>query len=263
MSSTMNALKTLLTDLGISETEAVTYGALLKLDSTSIRKVAAETGINRGTTYDALKKLTDTGLVSVKQNGKREQYTAETPDKIYEIIREKRRDLLDVSEAAKKVIPVLLAQRATTEARPLVRYYEGEAGVTTMLRDVLQTSSLLTKPEYYAYSSSEVRHFLYRNFPQFTERRVAEGIAVKVIAVGPGGDEAPKSARKWLPDPPEGGLSSYTIIYGPKVATISIADDATPYGVIVEDAGAARMQRLLFETLWATLPDEKQPAAQV
>ncbi len=252
----------LLSSLEIPETEAITYAALLKLDSTSIRKIAVETEINRGTTYEALKKLTERGLVSVKQNGKREQYTAESPEKIFDIIREKRRDLVDVSEVAKSVIPDLLARKADRQGRPLVRYYEGETGLTTILRDVLQTTSVLQKPEYYAYSSSQVRQYLYRKFPQFTERRVAAGIRVKVIAVGAGGDEAPKSVRKWLPDPPEGGISSYTIVYGPKVATISIADDATPYGVIVEDAGAARMQRLLFDQLWATLPSEKQPAVR-
>jgi hypothetical protein len=107
-----------------------------------------------------------------------------------------------------------------------------------------------------------VRQYLYRKFPGFTDKRIAEGIEVKVIAVGAGGDETPKSARKWLSEPADGqGISSYTIIYGPKVATISIAADNTPYGVIVEDLGAAGMQRLLFERLWETLPDEKRPEA--
>ncbi len=84
---------------------------------------------------------------------------------------------------------------------------------------------------------------------------------VEAIAVGAGGDEAPKAARKWLPDPENVNISSYTIIYGAKVATISIADDNTPYGVIIEDNGAAGMQRLLFDRLWETLPDEHKKLA--
>ncbi|HEX8182735.1 MAG TPA: helix-turn-helix domain-containing protein [Candidatus Saccharimonadales bacterium] len=247
----------LLTDLGLSENEAATYAALLRLESTSIRKIAAETEINRGTTYDALKKLTTFGLVSIKQNGKREQYTAESPERIYDIIREKRRDLVDIAEDAKKIVPGLLARQAHSEGRPLVKYYEGDGGVTTILKDVLQTCRMLDIPEYYAYSSSQVRRYLYKEFPQFTERRVAEDIRVKVIAVGAGGDEAPKAARKWLAEPPSGSISSYTIVYGSKVATISITSDDTPYGVIVDDLGAAAMQRLLFEQLWETLPNEK------
>lgn len=243
----------LLTDLDLSYAEAQTYNALLYLESISIRKIAAATGINRGTTYEALKRLVALGLVSVKRRGKREQYTAETPEKIYDIIREKRRDLLDASALAKHVVPDLLAQTSRNEGRPVVRYYEDDEGVAAILKDVLQTCRTLPDPEYYAYSSGPVRQYLYRKYPQFTDRRIAEGIRVKVIAVGLGGEEAAHSERKWLPDINEGDTSSYTIIYGAKVATISIAADLTPYGVVIKDAGAANMQRLLFEKLWRTL----------
>lgn len=243
----------LLTSLGVGNNEAITYEALLRLDSVSIRKVAAETGINRGTTYDALKNLTEQGLVSVRQIGKREHYLAESPEKIYDIIRDKRRDLVDIASDAKELIPNLLASGASPQGRPLVRYYEGDSGIATILKDVLQSCRDLDEPGYYAYSSKPVSQFLYREYPQFTERRIAEDIQVKVIAVGEGGVQAEKSERKWLPNAPASGISSYTIIYANKIATISIARDTTPYGVVIEDAGAACMQRLLFERLWSTL----------
>lgn len=256
MKNDTNGLVELLESLGVVRADALTYTALLNLKSTSIRKIAAETGVNRGTTYEALKRLTELGLVSVRQNGKREQYTAESPESIYEIIRDRRRDLLDISEDAKRIIPDVLARKASVEGRPLVRYYEGESGVTTILKDVLQTCRHMSDPEYIVYSSSKIRHLLYRQFPQFTERRIAEGIRVKVIAIGAGGDEVRKAERKWVSEPSGGGLSSYTIVYGNKVATISVAANDMPYGVIIEDAGAAAMQSLLFEQLWCTLPDE-------
>ena len=76
----------------------------------------------------------------------------------------------------------------------------------------------------------------------------AGGDQAKEDAQDAGGEEAQKSKRKWLPDnhghaaESSEGISSYTIIYGNKVATISIAKDGTPYGVVIEDAGAAAMQ---------------------
>ena len=253
MSSDNTEVVSLLQSLDISTNEAQTYVALLHIESVSIRKIATYTGINRGTTYEALKKLMGMGLVSVKRQGKRERYTAESPERIYDIIRDKRRDLLNASDAAKKIVPNLLAQKAQSGGRPLVRYYEGDEGVAIILKDVLSTCALLEDPSYYAYSSSPVRQFLYRKYPQFTERRIASDIRVKVIAVGEGGEIAEKSERKWLSNPPGGDISSYTIIYGNKQAVISITGDGTPYGVVVEDAGAAVMQRLLFEQLWRTL----------
>jgi hypothetical protein len=82
---------------------------------------------------------------------------------------------------------------------------------------------------------------------------VGEGIRVKVIAIGEGGEPAAESERKWLPEPENGEISSYTIIYGDKVASFSISADFTPYGVVIEDNGLSAMQRLLFIQLWDKL----------
>ncbi|HEU5005143.1 MAG TPA: helix-turn-helix domain-containing protein [Candidatus Saccharimonadales bacterium] len=243
----------MLKNLGFSEAEGETFWALMNLETVSIRKVAAASGINRGTTYEAIKSLVAAGLVTARKVGAREYFTAESPDKINDLIRDKRKDLLQVQQDAQKLIPELLARKARPKGRPLVKYYEDDEGVVTILRDVLQTCGQLDKPEYRVYSSRPLRQYLYRKFPQFTDRRVREGIAVKVIAVGEGGDPAEVSERKWLPEPAGGEISSYAIIYGDKVANISISSDFTPYGVVIEDAGAAAMQRLLFDKLWRSL----------
>jgi hypothetical protein len=147
-------------------------------------------------------------------------------------------------------MPALLAKSTTSLGRPKVKYYEDDEGIVVILKDVLQTCAKLNNREYYVYSSKPLRQYLYRKFPQFTSRRIAEAIAVKVIAIGDGGDPAAVSERKWLPEPAGSEPSSYTIIYGDKIAVISIASDYTPYGIVIEDKGAASMQHLLFEHMW-------------
>lgn len=246
-------IQKLLQELGFSKVEGETYWALLNLETVSIRKVAAYSGINRGTTYEALKNLVAAGLVHARKSGAREYFSAESPEKVYDIIRDKRKMLWQTQQHAQALVPELLAKKARPQGRPLVRYYEDDEGVVAILRDVLQTCVQLETPEYYVYSSRPLRQYLYRMFPEFTARRIAEGIGVKVIAIGEGGDPAAASERKWLAEPNEAGISSYTIIYGNKIASISISNDYTPYGVVTEDAGAAAMQRLLFETLWRTI----------
>jgi len=244
----------LLRELSLSETDAMTYIALLQIENASIRKIAAATAINRGTTYESLKQLVALGLASVKQTGKREAYTAESPERIFELIRDRRRDLLDISAAAKTIIPRVIAHQPRPDGRPIVRYYEGDDGVVTILKDVLQTCGIEDDPCYYAYSSSHIRQYLYRKFPQFTDRRIAAGIMVKVIAAGHGHEPAAVSERKILPDSFGTDISSYSLIYGNKVAMISMSSNLTPYGVVIEDEGATSMQRLLFEQLWNYLP---------
>lgn len=239
--------------IGLNRHEALTYVALLDMEAVSIRKVADKSGINRGTTYEALKSLTNFGLVSVRRSGQREYFSAESPEKIFDIIQDKRKDLWQVQQSAKEMVPALLAKNARPSGRPVVRYYEDDEGIVTILKDVLVTCRNLDDPVYYAYSSRPLRQYLYRKFPQFTDKRVNEGVSVKVIAIGEGGETAEASERKWLPEPKDGGISSYSIIYGNKVAIISISSDFTPYGVVVEDAAAAAMQKLLFEQLWNTI----------
>jgi len=252
MSELTKDLQALLTKIGLNEVESLVYAALLELDSVSIRKVADHAGVNRGTTYDAIKQLVQLGLVSVRRSGQRDYYSAEAPEKIYDIIRDKRKDLVRAQREADELLPLLTAQSPQAQGQPLVKYYEDDNGIVTILRDVLQTCGQLQVPEYCVYSSLPLRQYLYRQFPEFTERRVEEGIAVKVVAIGEGGDPAAIAERKWL-ESDDHASSSYWIIYGNKVAVISIAANNTPYGVIIEDEGTARLQRLLFDQLWTRL----------
>jgi len=245
-------IQKLLKDLGFGDAEAETYWALLNLDSVSVRKVSAYSGINRGTTYEALKALRAHGLAVTRRSGEREYFSAESPEKVYDLIKDRRKDLWRSQQQAQDLIPKLLARKAQPQGRPLVQYYEDDEGVVAILRDVLQTVSKLEVPEYHVLTSRPIRQYLYRQFPSFTERRVAEGIAVKAIAIGEGGDSAEYAERRWISEPEDGSISSYTLIYGDKVAQISITNN-TPYGVVIEDAGMAAMQRLLFAQIWAQL----------
>ena len=253
MNNDKTAVVHVLERLGVSSVGAKTYVALLELNAASIRKVAERSGINRGTTYEAIKGLVAQGLVSVRRNGKREQYTAESPERILDIIRDKRKELLQVQQTSERLVPALLAQQGSPQGGPLVKYYEDDEGVAAILRDVLQTCGRLGQ-SYCVYSSQPVRQYLYRKLPEFTERRIREGIHVRVIAVGEGGDPAALSERKWLPETAATSSSSYTIIYGYKVAVISISGGNMPYGVLIEDSGNASMQQLLFDQLWMRLP---------
>jgi len=245
--------QTFLEDLGLTKAEAQVYLALLQSGPSSIRKIATVANINRGTTYDALKRLSTTGLVSYRKRGERQHYMAESPDQINTLITERRRELVNLQAEAQTLIPKLMAIGERRQGEPIVRFYEDDAGVVAILNDVLATTARLDPKEYYVYSSLSLRGYLYRRFPTFTKRRLQNDIFVRVIAVGEGGEPAEEAELKWLPEPKNADLSSYVIIYGNKVATISVSPDETPYGVVIEEAGVAAMQKFLFEQLWDKL----------
>lgn len=247
-----------LQSLGLKPAEIAVYTALLKQGPSSIRSIAQLAKVNRGTTYESLKRLAETGLVSFTLKGERRKYRAESPDRIYQLIEDRRRTLTQLEQEAGNFVPELLALGQRRLGEPSVKFYEDDEGIAVILRDVLDTVSRLPRKHYWVYSSRPLRKYLYRRFPSFTARRIQQRIFVNVIAIGQGGEVDEQSERKWIPEPPSTSLSSYVIIYGTKVALISVSADDTPYGVVIEEPGVSAMQKLLFDTLWATLDGPAQ-----
>ena len=59
-----------LRQLDLSDRQITIYQALLRLGPTSIRDIAAESGVNRGSTYETLKQLVTKGIVSYFQRAR-------------------------------------------------------------------------------------------------------------------------------------------------------------------------------------------------
>ena len=165
-----------LQDLGLKPAEIAVYTALLRQGPSSIRSIAELAKVNRGTTYESLKRLSETGLVSFNLKGERRKYRAESPDRIYQLIDDRRRSLAQVETEAKSFVPELLALGQRRLGEPAVKFYEDDEGIAVILRDVLDTVSRLPRKEYWVYSSRPLRKYLYRRFPGFTSRRIQQGL---------------------------------------------------------------------------------------
>ena len=71
-----------LTNLGLLESEARVYLALLKLGQSSAGKIAKETKLNRNSVYKALHNLLEQGLVSYVIKANTKEYNASNPAQI-------------------------------------------------------------------------------------------------------------------------------------------------------------------------------------
>ena len=94
---------------------------------------------------------------------------------------------------------------------------------------------------------------MYKKFDNFTRHRIKEGLSVRSIGTGSAGELAPLSERKTLPDGDLRAPSCYMIIYGDKVAQISLNDNLVPYGIVINNPEVSSMQQLLFDKLWESL----------
>ncbi|MEK9152233.1 MAG: TrmB family transcriptional regulator, partial [Patescibacteria group bacterium] len=213
--------------------------------------LAKDTDLNRGSVYDALKNLQSAGLAGFFQKHKKQVFAAEDPEKLLEVVERRERHAASLKRDVSEVLPELRSLFVHGGAKPVVKYYEGPKGVNIILQDVLRTMSENPDKTYRAYSSSLLRDYLYKEFPHFTRERIARGLKVKVIAVGPGGEDQSLAERRWLSD--LRGSPTYSIIYGHKVAFVSLDKNGSPIGVLIEDERIAETERMIFEHVWRTL----------
>lgn len=248
-------VKTDLALLGLEERDKIVYETLYSQEKASLRRLAELTGLNRGTIYETIKKLSEIGLVFFTQTGERRHYSAAEPEVILGLIRERRDQLLQLERSASAYIEMLRA-KPQSEGEYFASFYESDEGIAAILRDVLETVKGLEPREYRVFSSKNVSTFIYTNFPSFTRRREQSGIFVKVISDSPSREKpSPLAKRKTILNGSD-VLNGYTILYGSKVALISLDDANRLSGVVITDKGIANMQRLIFDKIWDSSDDD-------
>lgn len=244
--------QSLFEQLGLSERDVLVYRALLASGPSSIRTIAERAGVNRGSTYECLKSLQQRGIVTYQPRGKRRYFSAREPEVLLQLADERREQLERAIDQLKtSVIPDLHHLKPDFSIAN-VEFYEGDAGIEQVLRDVLNRVGAQDDPVYSVFSSKPIRPLLYRPFPNFTAQRIARGIRVRAIAIGVGGESAELSERKWIRT--EGPVdAAYIAIYPPRCAIISLASDNYPTAVVIDSREVAAAQQIIFNTLWGLL----------
>ncbi len=234
--------------LGLKPKDMTVYTHLLKLGTAPLRRIAQETNLNRGTTYDALKRLIDVGLVSHMDAKTHRYFTAEDPQKLSGLAVRREVAIQEAQLRLKDVVPQFQELLGSSSHRPSVRYYEGESGVRDILTDVLKTSVHAKDKLFRIYSSEGIRDLIAHAWPGFIKLRVRKGIRVKTISIGAGGRIHGLDERKWLTQTNK--APSYIFIYPGKTAFVSLDERRQLFGVIIEDEAIAATQEMIFDALW-------------
>jgi len=240
-----------LTQLGLTDKEILVYKACLRLGPSPVRRLSDETEINRGTTYDILKNLVEAGLVSYYHKSKRQYFIAEDPEKLRELVDKKEQKLKEARGRIEAIIPELKSMHDNAGEKPVVKFFEGHAGVKTILKDVIESTKVSVEKLYHVYSTAIITNVIYKLYPNFTKDRIKNKITVKVISLGPGGETRGLDERKWLEEVESS--PTYTIIYDRKTAMITVDSEGVPLGVIIEDRNIFETQKMLFDFMWRKL----------
>lgn len=241
-------------EIGLDNRDKRVYEALLAKPQSSLRTIAANTSINRGSVYESIKRLLSQGLVGSIQIGKQRRYSASEPRAIIQLLQERQDQAIAAQLTATHYISSLEAIKPPVETpQPFARFYEDHEGIAAVLRDVIATCSSGERVGYRVISTKEVRTFMYHNFANFTQRRIAEKIPVKVIAVEEGGVTEKFSERRWLTPSRGKSPNCYTIIYGTKTAFISKSETNVLLATVIDNEGVADLQKELFDRIWKSL----------
>lgn len=233
--------------LGFSDKMSTVYVGLLRLGPSSVREVAENTGINRGTVHELLKELRDKDLVGFYEKDSKQYFVAEDPARLNVLLAKQMEDLHEVKKDIDQLVPELKSLHDKGGERPVARYFEKEK-IHEILEDVLEVCERTGEMEYRIYSTAGIREYIYDGFETFSDARLAKGIAVKVIAIGKGGELRGLDERKWLEASSD--TQTYIIIYPGKTAYISLDAKNEPVGVVIENSGVYETQKNIFDSLW-------------
>ncbi len=249
MNNSLTVFKEFLLSLNFSEKEAGVYICLLSLGKGTVTQIARNAGTNRTTGYTILDSLVNKGVVTISGKEPKQEYIAESPDTILQLLRRKKRETDTQLERAQIMIPQLKSIQHVGD-RPQVRFYEGKEGLEQVYEDTLTSTE-----EIRAYATVDDMHAtLPHYFPKYYKRRASKDIAIRAIVpstqIGKArATQDKKEKRRTALIPPEKYYFSPEInIYDNKVM---IASWREKLGIIIESTEIADAMKKIFELAWA------------
>lgn len=118
-----------LKSLGLAEKEARVYLASLELGQDTVQNIAEKAKVNRATTYVVIESLMEKGLMSTVQEGKKQYFYAESPERLTILFREQALEIQRKQEQLDKILPELRSLNNKSNDKPLVRYFKGKDGL--------------------------------------------------------------------------------------------------------------------------------------
>lgn len=126
-----------LENIGLSQKEAMVYMALLAVESSSVMELAKKTEIKRTSIYPILESLEKKGLVSEVEVGKKNEYRAETPERLETYIKSEQAKLDEQSKLLTEIIPRLKSVAHDQGERPIIKYYDGREGIISSISEYI------------------------------------------------------------------------------------------------------------------------------
>lgn len=233
----------LFTSLGLSPTESKVYLASLGLGPNSVQEIAKKAKLSRTSAYAAIEVLTQRGLMSTFERGKKKFFAAEEPENALAQFRGYVKQLEQQIDVLQRALPEV--KMMAGGERPAVRFYEGEEALTTLFSDTHRSgaASMCELSNY-----NDVYTFLNPKALE-TARGLLDPKKTSIRILHHGDPKSPRPEIQYSKLPatiPE--FHGDIWIYSNRVAFVTFVGKIMV--VIIENQAFADTAKALFETAW-------------
>lgn len=233
----------ILNEIGLSTTEARVYLALLELGSSLAGKITKKSEVNRTNVYDALERLIEKGLVTYVVSANRKVFRAVHPNKLKEILEEKKNKLEDNMKE-------LEAMYESSKEKEEATIYKGKKGIKSVFEDIIKE-----RKEVFVYGAEgRFKEMFPAFYIHWQDKRAKLGIKLNIIfteRVKKRKINLKKCMMKFLPNTYD--FPSTILAYGNKVVTIVWSK--LPFAFMVTSEEVAKSNMNFFEMLWKSVKD--------
>lgn len=239
--------KQLLKKIGLTESQAKTYLALIEAGKLTPPQLAKKINEGRTTAYMALAKLEELGLAKISEQGKK-TYEPASPSVLSEIISKRKQELDAVDATYRQSLSEMLAYYFDKRTKPGVKFFSGPEGLKEVYADHIKTAP---KDLYLIRTYADEPHFGEELY-QYLDDRAKVGTRTHALMPldqrsyrwAQANDKRLNREITWYPS------SAYTApveiaIYDNKVSFISFGDEAV--GTILESPQIAESMRQIHK----------------
>lgn len=254
-------LELLFRHAGLSEKQAKLYRLLLVDGEARPSTLARKSGIKRGNVYALLKDLTFRGLVNVFEKENVTYFRPEPPEKLGSLIEYQEKEAQMARNLASELIPGLTSQWKTSVGKPVIRYYEGAAGIHDVFKDIYAPK----KDIVYGCVDLEIadrafpEHILKNLIPLRIRNKV---VAYSLVADSPqarliAAQDATHLRKTILVDKKDNPLPAEIDVYEDKIAMLSF-EKGEFVGLVIQNEVFAQSLQSVF--ILACRASQNQPA---
>lgn len=256
----MDMIQNKLLKSGLSQKEASIYSYLITYGGGYPSTIAANTKLNRTTTYSLLAKMSTQGLVSEIQKGKKKYFQIEKPERLVNAAQYKVKLAEESCRHAELMIPMLTEMLSQAGNKPKVQFYNNYESVVAAYMEHVEVKKGYSMKAFF--NPKDLKNFLPSNkFKEYIKQKEKLGITVQAIAseseyVGKFNRDMFAGIKKSIwPDirtvpgqvfPFPGEVT----LYDNKKISIVKFDKVHPVALVIDDQDMYNMIQSIFNLVW-------------